>query len=138
MPPKKKQNRNISGLRNQAGSINTQSQPTPMTTQASSLRPSTPITDLFPAEDSNHEDGPLLTTHLDSVRYDWSKEDEDNYSSDEDEELPSDEDFEFDDEDGLTAMLGMQSKLSTEKDDDWLPPIEQRKKKQVKKGPFTA
>lgn len=103
MPPRKKQTHNISGLKNQ-GAKSTQS-PVPDTPLDPTPPPSPPVN---PKHKNKAHVGPNTefhpTIYFDSLRVDWSQEEQDTDKSDIDSELESGDDYEFSTEDGLDAM----------------------------------
>ncbi|KAJ7138398.1 hypothetical protein C8R44DRAFT_728544 [Mycena epipterygia] len=103
MPPRKKQSRNISGLKNQ-GAKSTQS-PIPDIPLDLTPHPSPPVN---PKDKNKAHVGPNLefhpTIYFDSLRVDWSQEEQDTDKLDMDSELDSGDDYELSTEDGLDAM----------------------------------
>jgi hypothetical protein len=105
MPPRKKQNRNLSGLRNQ-----------PKQSQ-------TPSVAIGGSED-NPNDALVPGMHFDSMRVDWENDNESDIESEADLD-------DFDDEEFGINLLEMAEKEDP-KDLDWLPPklraLQMRKK----------
>jgi len=95
MPPRKKTNRNLAGLRNQ-----------PKQSQASSVA--------IGGSKDNSNDALLPGMHFDSMRVDWENDDESDIES----EVDLDD---FDDEEFGINLLEMAEKEDP-KDLDWLPP----------------
>ncbi|KAJ6469080.1 hypothetical protein DFH09DRAFT_1294562 [Mycena vulgaris] len=135
MPPKKKQTRNISGLKNQ-GAKSTQS-PIPDIPLDPTTPPSPPVN---PKHKNTAHVGPNTefrpTIHFDSLRVDWSQEEQDTDKSDIDSELESGDDYEFNTEDGLDAMKTLSKKLAYD-DLEWLPPRDARRQLERKERPKT-
>ena len=69
--------------------------------------------------------------YFDSLRVDWSQEEQDTDKSDIDSELESGDDYELGTEDGLDAMKTLSKKLAYD-DLEWLPPREARRQSERK------
>ncbi|KAJ7882736.1 hypothetical protein B0H14DRAFT_3128725, partial [Mycena olivaceomarginata] len=108
MPPRKKQKRNITGLRNQ--------QPTSSAPSIGSNDPGDTL-----------DDDSTMGVHFDSLRVDWENEGESDIES----EVDLDE---FDDEEFTLRLADMAEKEDL-KDPDWLPPSLQVKFRERKERP---